>query len=133
MDTSLVGRTAIITGGSLGLGLATAQAFYQAGARVALLARRREPLDEARARILELKAPDGASAPPAGGRTSTAATPDMARGMAKNTNRAGTVHPWVMRNPPRAGPITAPKRPRPMPQPMPVVRMAAGYSRAAMA
>jgi len=62
MDTSLVGRTAVITGGSLGLGLATAEGFYQAGARVALLARRREPLEEARAKILTLQAPDGASA-----------------------------------------------------------------------
>ncbi len=51
MDTSLTGKTAMITGGSLGLGRAMAEAFYHAGARVAILARRQEPLDEAAASI----------------------------------------------------------------------------------
>jgi NAD(P)-dependent dehydrogenase (short-subunit alcohol dehydrogenase family) len=51
MDTRLIGRTALITGGSLGLGLATAHAYYGAGARVAILARRSGPLDEAVADI----------------------------------------------------------------------------------
>ncbi|MFU8815998.1 MAG: SDR family NAD(P)-dependent oxidoreductase [Pseudomonadales bacterium] len=51
MDTSLQGRTALITGGSLGLGLATATAFHQAGARVAILARREGPLEQARRQI----------------------------------------------------------------------------------
>lgn len=57
MDTSLSGRTALITGGSLGLGLATATAYYQAGARVAILARRRDRLDEACAAIADTQAP----------------------------------------------------------------------------
>ena len=47
MDTSLNNRTAIITGGSLGLGLAMAKHFYSAGAKVAILARRPEPLEQA--------------------------------------------------------------------------------------
>ena len=51
MDTSLTGRTAIITGGSLGLGKAMAAAFYKEGAKVAILARRQGPLDEAVAEI----------------------------------------------------------------------------------
>jgi len=54
MDTSLHGRTALITGGSLGLGLATATAFYKAGARVAILARREGPLEAARTEIAAL-------------------------------------------------------------------------------
>jgi len=61
MEVSLAGRTAIITGGSLGLGLATAEAFYRAGARVALLARRDGPLDEAKARLQATDAPSTAA------------------------------------------------------------------------
>ncbi len=44
---SLRGRTALVTGGSRGLGLEIAQGLGQAGARVAIAARRREWLDEA--------------------------------------------------------------------------------------
>lgn len=51
MDLLLTGKTALITGGSLGLGRAMAQAYYDAGARVAILARRQAPLDEAVAEI----------------------------------------------------------------------------------
>ena len=56
MDTSLTAKTALITGGSLGLGLAMAKHFYGAGANVAILARRPEPLVEAAA---EIAAQDG--------------------------------------------------------------------------
>ena len=51
MDTELSGKTALITGASLGLGYAMAEAFYREGARVAVLARRPEPLQAACARI----------------------------------------------------------------------------------
>lgn len=61
MNISLEGRTALITGGSLGLGLAMAEAFYGAGAQVALLARRQGPLDEAQASLLAKVAPRGAA------------------------------------------------------------------------
>ncbi len=56
MDTSLTAKTALITGGSLGLGLAMAKHFYSAGANVAILARSPETLDEAAA---EIAAQDG--------------------------------------------------------------------------
>src|SRR6185437_3164185 len=48
MEIRLDGRAAIITGGSKGLGLATAKRFAEAGADVAILARRAEMLEEAR-------------------------------------------------------------------------------------
>jgi NAD(P)-dependent dehydrogenase (short-subunit alcohol dehydrogenase family) len=51
MDIRLDGRTALITGGSKGLGLAMAKAFAASGADVAILARRPESLAEARAAI----------------------------------------------------------------------------------
>ena len=41
MDLDLDGKTALITGASLGLGRAMAEAFHDAGANVALLARRK--------------------------------------------------------------------------------------------
>ena len=61
MDTNLAGHTALITGGSLGLGLATAKAFYTAGARVAILARREGLLAEAVADIRACSAPADAA------------------------------------------------------------------------
>jgi 3-oxoacyl-[acyl-carrier protein] reductase len=48
MEISLDGRTAIVTGGSRGLGLAIATQFAASGADVAILARRPEVLEEAR-------------------------------------------------------------------------------------
>jgi len=43
------GRTVFVTGASLGVGRATARAFHDAGANVAMFARRREPLLQAAA------------------------------------------------------------------------------------
>lgn len=51
---SLRGRTALVTGGSSGIGAAMAEAIAGAGARTVLLARREEPLRAAVARIAEL-------------------------------------------------------------------------------
>jgi NAD(P)-dependent dehydrogenase (short-subunit alcohol dehydrogenase family) len=45
----LAGRTAIVTGGSRGIGLQMATALGEMGARVAITARRQDELDEARA------------------------------------------------------------------------------------
>jgi NAD(P)-dependent dehydrogenase (short-subunit alcohol dehydrogenase family) len=51
MQIDLSGRTALVTGASMGLGFAMADAFYRAGAKVAILARGTQALDDARTRI----------------------------------------------------------------------------------
>ncbi len=51
MEISLAGRTAIITGASKGLGFAMARRFAQSGARVAIVARRQDVLDDAKSQI----------------------------------------------------------------------------------
>ncbi|TMG86435.1 MAG: SDR family NAD(P)-dependent oxidoreductase [Betaproteobacteria bacterium] len=48
---NLGGRTALITGGSRGLGLQMAEALGEMGARVALTARKRDELDQAAAQL----------------------------------------------------------------------------------
>jgi 3-oxoacyl-[acyl-carrier protein] reductase len=52
MQIELTGRTALISGGSKGLGLATAVRMAESGADIALLARRPQVLEEARDAIL---------------------------------------------------------------------------------
>ncbi len=47
MEISLAGRSAIVTGGSKGIGLGVATRFAQSGADVAIVARGREALDQA--------------------------------------------------------------------------------------
>src|SRR5215472_6918627 len=51
MDVRLDGRTAVITGGSKGLGLAIAEEYAKSGADVAILARNPDTLAEAKAKI----------------------------------------------------------------------------------
>jgi len=53
MDIRLDGRTALVTGASFGLGRAMAHAFADAGAQVAMLARRAAPLAAAEAEIAD--------------------------------------------------------------------------------
>lgn len=53
MDVRLDNRSALITGGSLGLGRAMATEFARSGARVAIVGRTQETLDEAAAAITE--------------------------------------------------------------------------------
>lgn len=51
MQLTMNGRNALITGGSLGIGRAIAKGFVGAGANVAIVARRQDVLDEAKAEI----------------------------------------------------------------------------------
>ena len=51
MEVRMDGRNAIITGGSLGLGKAIATEYVRSGANVAIVARRQEPLNDAKAEI----------------------------------------------------------------------------------
>jgi 3-oxoacyl-[acyl-carrier protein] reductase/bacilysin biosynthesis oxidoreductase BacG len=52
LELNLLGKTAIVTGGSAGIGLATAKALYSEGVNVAIAARRPERLAQA---VLEIK------------------------------------------------------------------------------
>ena len=56
MDREMNGRVALVTGATSGIGRATALGFAEAGARVALVARDRDALDEVAA---EIRARDG--------------------------------------------------------------------------
>lgn len=51
MNFVMPGRNAVITGGSAGLGLAIAETFAKAGANVAIVARRADALEAAKAKI----------------------------------------------------------------------------------
>src|SRR5260370_8432072 len=51
MEIRLDGRTAVVTGGSKGLGLAIAEEYAKSGADVTVLARDQGTLNEAKARI----------------------------------------------------------------------------------
>ncbi len=51
MPTRFSGRTAIVTGASRGIGLAVAERLVAEGANIVITARKREPLDEAVARL----------------------------------------------------------------------------------
>lgn len=51
MQLSANGRRVLVTGGSQDLGYATALAYAEAGADVAIVARRAGPLEQARAEI----------------------------------------------------------------------------------
>jgi len=50
-DRSLEGRHALITGGGTGIGAATAELLYAAGAKISLLGRRMEPLQDVARRV----------------------------------------------------------------------------------
>ncbi|HWD60399.1 MAG TPA: SDR family NAD(P)-dependent oxidoreductase, partial [Stellaceae bacterium] len=56
MDIRLDGRSAIVTGGSKGLGLAIAAEFAASGANVAILARDQAALNDAKAQIEKVAA-----------------------------------------------------------------------------
>jgi len=70
MEISLSGRSAIVTGGSKGIGFAVATRFAQSGADIAIVARTRETIDEAvnaikktaKARVIGVSADVGTAA-----------------------------------------------------------------------
>lgn len=58
MDLGLDGATAVVTGGSKGMGRAVAEVLGAEGARVAVMARGQDAVDETVARLHELGSPD---------------------------------------------------------------------------
>jgi 3-oxoacyl-[acyl-carrier protein] reductase len=58
MDLGLAGATAVVSGGSKGMGLAAAESLAREGARVAVVARNRSALEEAVSSLLALGSPD---------------------------------------------------------------------------
>jgi NAD(P)-dependent dehydrogenase (short-subunit alcohol dehydrogenase family) len=58
MDLGLAGATAVVTGGSKGMGLAIAQTLAEEGARVAVMAREQGPLDAAAESLRAAGSPD---------------------------------------------------------------------------
>ena len=58
MDLNLAGAAVCVQGGSKGMGRAAAECFAADGARVAVMARGREALDDTVARLTELGSPD---------------------------------------------------------------------------
>ncbi len=91
-DRRLTGRRILVTGGSSGIGRATAAAITAAGGRVALLARRAEPLERVAAEL------GGAAVPadvvdPEATRAAVAAAAEQLGGLDGLVNAAGVVRP----------------------------------------
>jgi 3-oxoacyl-[acyl-carrier protein] reductase len=80
MELGLEGRTAIVCGGSSGMGLAVAEALAAEGANVAMFARRREVLEREADRIgaLDVLVLNGGGPKPAAGASLTAAAVEEA-------------------------------------------------------
>jgi NAD(P)-dependent dehydrogenase (short-subunit alcohol dehydrogenase family) len=85
-DIRLDGRTALVTGGSSGIGFAVAAALHERGAAVALLARNEVAAKEAAARLTGAGAPDSALAVPVDVRDADAVD-----------EAVGQVHAWTGR------------------------------------
>src|ERR1700744_633349 len=90
MDLGLAGAAVCVQGGSKGMGRAAAECFAADGARVAIMARGREALDETVARLAELGSPDAVGlAVDAGDATS------IANGFAELGDRWGQLNSLV--------------------------------------
>ena len=84
MDLGLGGATAVVNGGSKGMGRAAAECLAREGASVAVLARTPSVLDETVAALRELGAPDAVGIP-----TDLTSTPEViAAAMSRSTGSA---------------------------------------------
>src|ERR1700728_1670773 len=90
MDLGLAGSTAVVTGGSKGMGLAIAEALAAEGASVAVMARGTEALDAAVTSLREAGAPDAV-----GISVDMAAADSIADGFAAVSDRWGALNSLV--------------------------------------
>ena len=81
----LAGRSAVVTGGSRGLGLQMAEALGEMGARIAITARKKDELEEA---VAHLK--------------SSASPPRPTRATSESASRSNRSPPRSSRNPARS-------------------------------
>jgi 3-oxoacyl-[acyl-carrier protein] reductase len=98
MDLGFENATAAVTGGTKGMGRAIAQCLAAEGARVAVLARGREELDEAVARLEELGSPEAV-----GLQTDVTETPQVEAAFEDLRGRWGSLNVLVNTVGPAAG------------------------------
>ena len=97
MDLGLSNATAVVTGGTKGMGRATAELLASEGARVAVLARSPEELDETVARLAELGSSDAVGIPTdvGDGQQITAAFEQLADRWGSLNSLVNTVGPFA--------------------------------------
>ena len=91
MDLGLSNATVVVAGGTTGMGRAAARCFAEDGARVAILARSKEGLEETAEALTALGSPDAVGIP-----TDLFDTASVNAAIEQIRERWGTSTPWSM-------------------------------------